>query len=192
MPPEARAGRSRLSRLPADRGFFGHLSGGRFLPELGGVASVTREADGRWRIARKVARDRVISTVDRQAAIPAIPASQSRSAATIDDFTVDEEADTVTCPNGVTRPMSGIRTVTFGAACAGCPLRERCTTARDGRPMTIHPMRACCAKPAPRPARRSSSRHTRPGRASSGPSAGSPPATAHGLLVRVCSLNTGS
>jgi len=29
--------------------------------------------------------------------------------------------------------------VTFGAACAGCPLRPRCTTARDGRSMTIHP-----------------------------------------------------
>ncbi len=35
--------------------------------------------------------------------------------------------------------MSPARTVTFGAACAGCPLRERCTTARDGRSMTIHP-----------------------------------------------------
>ena len=29
--------------------------------------------------------------------------------------------------------------MTFGAACAGCPLRPRCTTARDGRSMTIHP-----------------------------------------------------
>src|SRR5450755_1035601 len=58
---------------------------------------------------------------------------------TIDDFTVDEEQRTVTCPNGVTRPMSKNRTVTFGAACASCPLRARCTTARDGRPMTIHP-----------------------------------------------------
>jgi hypothetical protein len=29
--------------------------------------------------------------------------------------------------------------VTFGAACAGCPLRGRCTTAKDGRSMTIHP-----------------------------------------------------
>lgn len=58
---------------------------------------------------------------------------------TIDDFTVDEEAGTVTCPNGVTRPMSGSRTVTFGAACAGCPLRRQCTTAKDGRSMTIHP-----------------------------------------------------
>src|SRR5512140_2547921 len=58
---------------------------------------------------------------------------------TIDDFTVDEQAGTVTCPAGVPRPMSKTRTVTFGAACAGCPLRERCTTAKDGRSMTIHP-----------------------------------------------------
>ena len=35
--------------------------------------------------------------------------------------------------------MSATRTVTFGAACAGCPLREQCTTANDGRSMTIHP-----------------------------------------------------
>jgi hypothetical protein len=58
---------------------------------------------------------------------------------TIDDFTVDEEAGTVTCPAGVTRPMSGKRSVTFGAACRGCPLRARCTTARTGRSMDIHP-----------------------------------------------------
>jgi hypothetical protein len=58
---------------------------------------------------------------------------------TIDDFTVDDEQGTVTCPNGVTRPMSPARTVTFGAACAGCPLRQQCTTAKDGRSMTIHP-----------------------------------------------------
>jgi hypothetical protein len=58
---------------------------------------------------------------------------------TVDDFTVDEEQGTVTCPNGLTRPMSPARAVSFGAACAGCPLRARCTTAKDGRSMTIHP-----------------------------------------------------
>jgi hypothetical protein len=58
---------------------------------------------------------------------------------TIDDFTIDEQAGAVTCPAGVTRPMSKTRTVTFGAACAGCPLRPRCTTAKDGRSMAIHP-----------------------------------------------------
>jgi hypothetical protein len=60
---------------------------------------------------------------------PAVP-----SGFTIDDFTVDEQA-----ARSPARPGSKTRTVTFGAACAGCPLRERCTTARDGRPMTIHP-----------------------------------------------------
>ena len=58
---------------------------------------------------------------------------------TLGDFAISEDQGTVTCPAGVTRPMSPARTVTFGAACAGCPLRERCTTARDGRSMTIHP-----------------------------------------------------
>jgi hypothetical protein len=58
---------------------------------------------------------------------------------TIDDFAVDEQAGTVTCPAGVTRTMSARRTATFGAACAGCPLRPQCTTAKDGRSMTIHP-----------------------------------------------------
>ena len=58
---------------------------------------------------------------------------------TTGDFTVDEQAGTVTCPAGQVRPMSKTRTATFGAVCAGCPLRERCTTAKDGRSMTIHP-----------------------------------------------------
>jgi hypothetical protein len=58
---------------------------------------------------------------------------------TLDDFTIDEHPGTVTCPAGITRAMSKTRTVTFGAACAGCPLRQRCTTAKDGRSMTIHP-----------------------------------------------------
>jgi hypothetical protein len=58
---------------------------------------------------------------------------------TLDDFTVDPAAGTVTCPNGLTRPITARRTVTFGAACHGCPLRARCTTAKDGRTLTLHP-----------------------------------------------------
>jgi hypothetical protein len=57
---------------------------------------------------------------------------------TIDEFTVDEAAGTATCPAGVTRPISRTRVVTFGAACRGCPLRQRCTTAKDGRSLKIH------------------------------------------------------
>jgi Transposase DDE domain/Transposase domain (DUF772) len=58
---------------------------------------------------------------------------------TIDDFAVNEDDGTVTCPAGQVRPMSSKRTVTFGAVCAACPLRQLCTTAKDGRSMTIHP-----------------------------------------------------
>jgi Transposase DDE domain/Transposase domain (DUF772) len=57
---------------------------------------------------------------------------------TADDFTVDAAAGTVTCPNGITRPISRTRAVTFGAACRGCPLRARCTTATDGRSLRLH------------------------------------------------------
>ncbi|WP_418303234.1 transposase [Mycobacterium intracellulare] len=35
--------------------------------------------------------------------------------------------------------MTAKRSVTFGAVCAECPLRSRCTTAKDGRSMSIHP-----------------------------------------------------
>ena len=45
----------------------------------------------------------------------------------------------MTCPAGHVRPMSSKRYVTFGPVCAGCPLRERCTTAKDGRSLDIHP-----------------------------------------------------
>jgi Transposase DDE domain/Transposase domain (DUF772) len=57
---------------------------------------------------------------------------------TLDDFAIDEQAGTVTCPGGHTRAMSPKRNVTFGRVCMDCPLRPRCTTARDGRSMTIH------------------------------------------------------
>jgi Transposase domain (DUF772)/Transposase DDE domain len=58
---------------------------------------------------------------------------------TVDDFTVDENAGTVTCPAGVTRRISARRTVTFGVACRGCPLRARCTAGKTGRALNLHP-----------------------------------------------------
>ena len=57
---------------------------------------------------------------------------------TRDDFTVSPGGAAVTCPNGVTRPIAARRHVTFGAACRGCPLRARCTTAKDGRALILH------------------------------------------------------
>jgi hypothetical protein len=58
---------------------------------------------------------------------------------TADDFTVDEAAGTVTCPAGLARAITARRHVIFGAACRTCPLRDRCTTAKDGRTLRLHP-----------------------------------------------------
>ena len=57
---------------------------------------------------------------------------------TLDEFSIDRHAGTVTCPNGLTRPISRRGTVTFGAGCRGCPLRTRCTSRSDGRSLRLH------------------------------------------------------
>jgi transposase len=57
---------------------------------------------------------------------------------TVDDFTVDEEQGTVTCPAGHTVRLSRTRVATFGALCSGCPLRARCTTCKTGRKLVLH------------------------------------------------------
>jgi Transposase DDE domain/Transposase domain (DUF772) len=58
---------------------------------------------------------------------------------TLDEFTVDETAGTVTCPNQITRMITGNRRVVFGVACRDCPLRPRCTSSARGRTLTLHP-----------------------------------------------------
>ena len=57
---------------------------------------------------------------------------------TLDDFTLDQAAGTLTCPAGLTRTITKNRKVTFGAGCNGCPLRAQCTTATRGRRITLH------------------------------------------------------
>jgi len=69
---------------------------------------------------------------------------------TLDDFTIDGQAGTVTCPAGHTaglgRPHAdGSRLAQFKAACRGCPLRERCTTSQTGRVLRVHPQHALLA-----------------------------------------------
>jgi IS5 family transposase len=56
---------------------------------------------------------------------------------TIDDFTYDAEAHTLTCPGEVTRKVSAKGRATFKAACRACPLREQCTAAVDGRTVLL-------------------------------------------------------
>jgi hypothetical protein len=86
--------------------------------------------------ARAAYRDAGHDTVIKPGPLrPAVPGGF-----TIDDFTIDEQAGTVTCPAGHAMAMSArTRTVNFGQLCAACPLRPRCTTAKDGRSTRIHP-----------------------------------------------------
>jgi IS5 family transposase len=58
---------------------------------------------------------------------------------TIDDFTHDPDAGTLTCPAGHTRVITRTRKAVFGIACSSCPLRPRCTTAKKGRTIELHP-----------------------------------------------------
>jgi hypothetical protein len=57
---------------------------------------------------------------------------------TVDDFTVDEQAGTVGCPAGHTRPISATRVASFGALCRRCPLAQQCTTSKTGRKIVLH------------------------------------------------------
>lgn len=58
---------------------------------------------------------------------------------TLDDFIPSPAGDAVTCPNQITRPVTDKGAVNYGAACRGCPLRERCTTSRRGRRLVLGP-----------------------------------------------------
>ena len=65
---------------------------------------------------------------------------------TFDDFTVTEptgdRAGSVSCPNGITRPITRTRRVSFGAVCRGCPFLSRCTTSARGKKLSLHPHQA--------------------------------------------------
>jgi len=66
-----------------------------------------------------------------------------------DDFAIDTEAGTVTCPARRVAPLRTRRhgaLATFGAACAACPLAARCTTSKAGRSIRVGPQEASLAR----------------------------------------------
>jgi len=70
------------------------------------------------------------------------PATNRDGRHTKDDFSVDIDAGTVTCPAGQTVTIRFARDhsgrADFGEQCAGCPLRERCTSSPKGRSIRVH------------------------------------------------------
>ena len=65
---------------------------------------------------------------------PAIPGGFER-----EDFVVDESVGAVTCPAGHTVSITPGRNAVFGVRCRECPLRDRCTTSKDGRTLGLNP-----------------------------------------------------
>ena len=58
---------------------------------------------------------------------------------TLDDFNIDLDAGTVTCPEDITVIITRSGSARFRAHCADCPVRSRCTTAKNGRVIKLHP-----------------------------------------------------
>ena len=55
-------------------------------------------------------------------------------------FVFDWENQVISCPNQVIMPFEPGKVVHFPKPeCAACPLRERCTTSKNGRSISIHP-----------------------------------------------------
>ena len=57
---------------------------------------------------------------------------------TLDDFIVDEDTHTVTCPEGVTVKLTAKRRAWFAKNCGGCPVRSHCTKSKAGRTIVLH------------------------------------------------------
>jgi hypothetical protein len=58
---------------------------------------------------------------------------------TIHDFRIDRSAGILRCPAGQVAPISNSGRVSFARECGSCPLRRRCTTAKGGRTIHLHP-----------------------------------------------------
>jgi hypothetical protein len=74
------------------------------------------------------------------------PARNAKGRFPKDRFTVDLDAQAVSCPAGqtaiITPASRGGGRASFRPWCATCPLRSSCTAARRGRTITIHPHEA--------------------------------------------------
>ena len=121
------------------------VAGGLPGSEAGELTILGDTAYGTGELRERLQADGCAPVIKPPPLRPAVPGGF-----TIDDFAVDSQTGTVTCPAGHTvtlgRPQaSGDRQALFKARCRGCPLRERCTTAKAGRVLTIHPQHALLA-----------------------------------------------
>ena len=96
------------------------------------VLGDTHYGSGQTRAALRVAgHTQTIKPLPLSSAVP--------GGFTIHDFRIDRTAGTVSCPAGYQTHITPGGTASFARHCQRCPLRRRCTTAKDGRTIQVHP-----------------------------------------------------
>jgi hypothetical protein len=95
------------------------------------VLGDTHYGAGQTRAALRAAGHRqTIKPIPLQSAVP--------GGFTIHDFRINRQAGTVRCPAGCTAPITSSGQASFARHCPSCPLRRRCTTAKQGRTIRLH------------------------------------------------------
>jgi hypothetical protein len=96
------------------------------------VLGDTHYGSGQTRAALRAAGHlQTIKPIPLQSAVP--------GGFTVHDFQIDQQAGTVRCPAGYIAAITSSGQASFARHCQRCPLRGRCTTAKDGRTIRVHP-----------------------------------------------------
>jgi Transposase DDE domain/Transposase domain (DUF772) len=96
------------------------------------VLGDTHYGSGETRAALRAAgHTQTIKPIPLQSAVP--------GGFTVQDFHIDRQAGMVRCPAGATAPITSSGQASFARHCQHCPLRQRCTTAKRGRILHVHP-----------------------------------------------------
>jgi IS5 family transposase len=91
-------------------------------------------ADGAYGSGETLA---ALDAADHFKMIKPFPSHGSAAGFGRDDFVVDHDANTATCPAGHTVALTPRGYATFQQRCRDCPLRARCTNSVTGRPLKI-------------------------------------------------------
>jgi hypothetical protein len=79
---------------------------------------------------RAAGHSQTIKPIPLQSAVP--------GGFTIHDFRIDRQAGILRCPAGQAAPITSSGQASFARWCQQCPLRRRCTTAKQGRTIRLH------------------------------------------------------
>ena len=110
-----------------------------------------------------------IEEAGAEANVKVQPPSGAKGKFRKDDFQIDDDAGTVTCPAGrlvpIRRSKDGGGLASFAPHCDDCPLRSQCTDSKAGRHIKVHPREKTLQRSRQRqgePAWRQRYRSTRP------------------------------